>query len=81
MTVAAAVSVPNPRQKIDHKIDMSSLFLQRFRRIRELDSQHRFLQNAFFMVTCTRVFIKDAAFLFRMICSAEKTLILFPTPA
>jgi hypothetical protein len=26
MTVAAAVSVPSPRQKIDHKIDMSSLF-------------------------------------------------------
>ena len=65
----AAVSVPNPRQDIDF-----IFVFTRFRHIRDLDSQHRFLQKALFMATCSRVFFKDAAFLFRMICSAEKPM-------
>ena len=51
----------------------SSLFLQRFRHIRKLDSQHRFLQKALFMTTSSRVFFKDPAF-FYVICSAEKPM-------
>ena len=69
MMADAAVSVPNPRQDID----LFFVILQRFRHIRKLDSQHRFLQKALFMTTSSRVFFKDPAF-FYVICSAEKPM-------